>query len=433
MKKFSQLSIGAVALVSSASLMISDAADSYALLGFQLSVGQRDVRLNNNFADSASNNNTTIDPNWPGYDGAELAIWKSVAEWGSDPFGDGSGDPTQNIIGNGGANFNPVWNGNASGRNQGVNIISAITQSGGGAIAWMYGGASGWTIEFIDSDFTFADGPGSIPGNQMCIQAINTHEYGHALGLDHSNVNGATMWPSASYGSTGPRSINSDDQAGVQAIYGVQSSSMPFIDDIQGSTAPGGQAIVVGGNFTANSCRVWFNSDLLNASDTGGDPYKLNGLTSTNGGTQIPFTVPTSGIETGAINVKIDGQGEALSEGHPFELGSDPWNKLNLSGPSSINAGSTANFSVSNATPGVPYRFYYSFSDAGITVNGHEFDLGAPATEFASGTTTGAGTAAASVFVPGNASGITVYIEAITILSGGSAFEDSNMITLTVN
>ena len=265
MKKLSQFGFGTIALLSASSLMIADTADSYALLGFSLGTGQRDFRLNNNFSDSASNNNTTADSNWPGYVGADLAIWKSGAEWGSDPFGDGSGDPTQNVIGNGGADFNPLWMGNANGHSTNArNIISAISGGGGGAIAWMYGGSGGWTIEFIDDDFTFADGPGSISGSQMCIQAINTHEYGHALGLDHSNVRGATMWPSASYGSTGPRSINSDDQAGVQAIYGAQSSSMPFIDEIRGSTAPGGTAIVVGGNYTADRVRLWFNSDVFN-------------------------------------------------------------------------------------------------------------------------------------------------------------------------
>ena len=76
MKKFSQLSIGALALFGASSLMITDEADSYATLGFSLGTGQRDFRLNNNFADGAANNNTTADPNWPGYDGAELAIWK---------------------------------------------------------------------------------------------------------------------------------------------------------------------------------------------------------------------------------------------------------------------------------------------------------------------------------------------------------------------
>lgn len=432
MKKLGQFSVGALALIGASSLMITDEADSYATLGFKLGTGQRDFRLNNNFADSASNNNTTAHPNWPGYDGAEMAIWKSAAEWGSDAFGDGSGDSTQAIIGNGGANFNAVWNGNANGHStNGRNIISAINTAGNGAIAWMYGGSSGWTIEFIDRDFTFADGPGTISNSQMDIQAINTHEYGHALGLDHSNVNGATMWPSASYGSVSPRSINNDDQAGVQAIYGVQSSSMPYIDDVQGSTAAGGTAIVIGGNFTASDCRIWFNSDVFNNLESGGEPYKLNGLSSTNGGTQISFTVPNSGIETGGIHVKLTGGEESLSEGHPFELGSSPWNKLNMTGPSSVNGGSPVTYSFDNGTPGLPYQFHYSTSNAGHVNSGHQFDLGLPINLAGAGTTSGGGTGSVTKTVPARAAGRTFYVEARTI--GGSFFEDSNMIALTVN
>ena len=40
MKKFSQLSIGALALFGASSLMITDEADSYATLGFSLGTGQ---------------------------------------------------------------------------------------------------------------------------------------------------------------------------------------------------------------------------------------------------------------------------------------------------------------------------------------------------------------------------------------------------------
>jgi len=431
-KKLGQFSIGALALIGASGLMITDEADSFDTLGFKLGTGQRDFRLNNNFSDTASNNNTTEHYNWPGYDGAELAIWKSAAEWGSDVFGDGSGDTTQNKIGNGGANFNAVWNGNANGHStNGRNIISAINSAGNGAIAWMYGGSSGWTIEFIDRDFNFADGPGTINNNQMDIQAINTHEYGHALGLGHSNVNGATMWPSASYGSVTPRSINNDDQAGVQSIYGVQSSSMPYIDDVQGSTAAGGTAIVVGGNFTTNDCRVWFNSDVFNNLESGGDPYKLNGLSSTNGGTQISFTVPNSGIETGGIHVKLSGSGESLSEGHPFELGSSPWDKLNMTGPSSVTGGQLVTYTFDNGTAGLPYQFHYSTSNAGHVTSGHQFDLGLPISLAGAGTTSGAGTGSVTKRVPSRAAGRTFYIEARTI--GGGFFEDSNMIALTVN
>ena len=45
---------------------------------------------------------------------------------------------------------------------------------------------------------------------------VGTHEIGHALGLGHSNVNGAIMWPYASLGNPG---LHSDDIAGINALY----------------------------------------------------------------------------------------------------------------------------------------------------------------------------------------------------------------------
>ncbi len=109
----------------------------YSTIGGSLSAeSQRDVRLYNNFADSASNNNTTIHANWPGWDGAELAIWKGTAEWGSELFGDGSGDYLQSV-GSGGANFDAYWAGNATaGGGIKQNIISAISNWTSGGIAY---------------------------------------------------------------------------------------------------------------------------------------------------------------------------------------------------------------------------------------------------------------------------------------------------------
>src|SRR5688572_21157155 len=83
--------------------------------GESLGEGQRDVRLFDNFADATANNNTTPASQFPGYLGAELAIWKGIVEWGSVLHGDGSGDPINgNLLGNGGANFDAFWTGNAT-------------------------------------------------------------------------------------------------------------------------------------------------------------------------------------------------------------------------------------------------------------------------------------------------------------------------------
>ena len=49
------------------------------------------------------------------------------------------------------------------------------------------------------------------------IQGVSCHEYGHALGLGHSTVGGATMFPSISGSGVGARSIAADDVAGIQS------------------------------------------------------------------------------------------------------------------------------------------------------------------------------------------------------------------------
>jgi predicted Zn-dependent protease len=45
------------------------------------------------------------------------------------------------------------------------------------------------------------------------------HEVGHVIGLGHSSVSGATMYPSVSACNTSPRSLASDDIAGRDDLY----------------------------------------------------------------------------------------------------------------------------------------------------------------------------------------------------------------------
>ena len=82
------------AAVALAALILAPAESSaFSTIGGKLGMTQRDVRVFNNFTDSAANNNTTITSDWPGYDGAELSIWKGAAEWASEPHGlTGAGD-----------------------------------------------------------------------------------------------------------------------------------------------------------------------------------------------------------------------------------------------------------------------------------------------------------------------------------------------------
>ncbi|PYQ30036.1 MAG: hypothetical protein DMF56_09935 [Acidobacteria bacterium] len=51
------------------------------------------------------------------------------------------------------------------------------------------------------------------------IDSIMTHEVGHVIGIGHSNVAGATMYPSISACNTAPRSLAADDIAARDDLY----------------------------------------------------------------------------------------------------------------------------------------------------------------------------------------------------------------------
>ncbi len=55
---------------------------------------------------------------------------------------------------------------------------------------------------------------------EFYIEGVQVHEAGHGLGLGHTNVSGATMYPSVSSCNNSPATIAADDKAGLFALYG---------------------------------------------------------------------------------------------------------------------------------------------------------------------------------------------------------------------
>ncbi|XP_067463471.1 matrix metallopeptidase 30 [Thunnus thynnus] len=55
---------------------------------------------------------------------------------------------------------------------------------------------------------------------------VAAHEFGHALGLAHSQVQTALMFPTYQYVNTEGYTLPDDDRQGVQAIYGVRETSV---------------------------------------------------------------------------------------------------------------------------------------------------------------------------------------------------------------
>ena len=104
-----------------------------------------------------------------------------------------------------------------------VNLVIFRNASSGSAIATTYWWSSGGKIfdadvVFWDAAFTFFAGTSGCSGG-FYIEDIAAHEFGHALGLGHSTLAQATMYPSTSSCNVQNRSLDADDIAGARALY----------------------------------------------------------------------------------------------------------------------------------------------------------------------------------------------------------------------
>ena len=112
-----------------------------------------------------------------------------------------------------------------------INLVVFRNASSGSAIATTFWWSSGGRI--IDADIVFWDEAFKFfAGSSGCsggfyIEDIAAHEFGHALGLGHSALSGATMFPSVSSCNSGNRTLDADDIAGVRALYPLQAPPLP--------------------------------------------------------------------------------------------------------------------------------------------------------------------------------------------------------------
>ena len=76
----------------------------------------------------------------------------------------------------------------------------------------------------FDEDETYTDNTPS--GTNLLWVAV--HEFGHSLGLRHSNVQGAVMFPYYT-GYVPNMQLHSDDIAGIQSLYGKRNGLSRYI------------------------------------------------------------------------------------------------------------------------------------------------------------------------------------------------------------
>jgi hypothetical protein len=118
--------------------------------------------------------------------------------------------------------------GTTVGNNRRNEIMFRSTTNGSAAATTYTYYSSG---HIVDADVVVWDGGFKFfPGSSGCsggvyLQDIATHEFGHVLGLAHTSVSGATMYPTIGYCSTIMRSLAADDVNGIEALYPATSTT----------------------------------------------------------------------------------------------------------------------------------------------------------------------------------------------------------------
>ena len=136
---------------------------------------------------------------------------------GITPWGIASSGGTTNLSGAKRDGQNVISWGKLGGTTLGVtNYISTNTSQ-----SQVCNGVLIYRFEEVDVRFNnaFAWQTSSTCTTGFDLAGVSTHEFGHAVGLGHTNVTGATMYPSVARCDFSISSLANDDKAGYSAIY----------------------------------------------------------------------------------------------------------------------------------------------------------------------------------------------------------------------
>ncbi|XP_017291897.1 collagenase 3 [Kryptolebias marmoratus] len=98
-----------------------------------------------------------------------------------------------------------------------------------------------------DENFVFRSGRGYI------LFLVAAHEFGHSLGLDHSRVKGALMYPLYSYRNPDTFVLPQDDVQGIQSLYGPK----PVKDPSTTGTQPPTTSDICDSNMQFDAVTTW--------------------------------------------------------------------------------------------------------------------------------------------------------------------------------
>ena len=142
-------------------------------------------------------------------------------------------------------------------------------------------------IEFNPSQmFSTASSP---PANAFSIQGIATHEIGHLLGLDHSGLANAVMYPFGDTGQTVQTVLSIDDAAGIAFLYPA-SNFASLTGIVSGTVTLGGSGAFAAHVVVVDASSGDVVSDTLTSTD---GTYQLQGLLP---GTYNLLVLPLAGV-----------------------------------------------------------------------------------------------------------------------------------------
>lgn len=92
-------------------------------------------------------------------------------------------------------------------------------------VTWYGTSTDEFDVAIDNEDYTWYIGDPSLIGpGKIDLQSVETHEFGHAVGLGHSAVPGAIMEP---YYEAPRRDLSPDDIDGISALYPVEGADIP--------------------------------------------------------------------------------------------------------------------------------------------------------------------------------------------------------------
>jgi len=169
-------------------------------------------------------------------------------------------------------------------QNNGKNELFFRNTSNGGIVAETYWWADS-SNRLIDADVVYYDGgftfftAGTACSAGIYLEGVTTHELGHALGLGHSSVGSATMYPSMSWCSNDWQTLDQDDLNAIEAVYPPASGtntppSVAITGPAANSTFEQGTAVTVTGSASDQqdgtiSSRIAWSSSIDGALGTG--------------------------------------------------------------------------------------------------------------------------------------------------------------------